>query len=49
MKLTHTQKVKLARKLAPRTLRKGDGIFNTKGWEARKYSIITRLSNKAKK
>lgn len=43
--MKHTQKVKLARKMAKRG---ATDIFNSKGWKVRKDAIIKKEASRAK-
>lgn len=46
--MKHSQKVKLAIKLAPRKLMKGIGIFQSKAWMDRKIARVKKELAKIK-
>ena len=45
--LKHSEKIKLARKIAPRKMTKGQGIFRTRGWVHRRADILLRETKRA--
>lgn len=48
--MKHNQKVKIARKLMSKEeAKKGEGLFTTKAWEARKKAIAERVARKQNK
>ena len=48
MKLTHKEKVKLAKKMGISKIERkmGVGVFMTKAWWNRKFAIINRINKK---